>query len=156
MSTISSFEYEFHLTTSRNGSQMMTSNRIGVLETFRSVRRNFSTTGLPGGIFQNIVRVHYFVRGGFVGHRSRVSSKHLSSHLPVDGVRFLGGQKGVALQLQDARVGVGSPKDFDRCWEWLRYSLLLNQACICSKPHRVEGLMHIKHVKVQSFHVGVM
>ncbi|GFS81713.1 hypothetical protein TNCV_2706611 [Trichonephila clavipes] len=40
-----------------------------------------------------IVRVQYFVRGGFVGHRSRVSSKHLSSHLPVDGVRFLGGQK---------------------------------------------------------------
>ncbi|GFT48124.1 uncharacterized protein TNCV_1001171 [Trichonephila clavipes] len=69
-----------------------------------------------------IVRVHYFVRGGFVGHRSRVSSKHLSSHLPVDGVRFLGGQKGVALQLQDARVGFGSTKDFDRCWEWLRYS----------------------------------
>ncbi|GFS82326.1 hypothetical protein TNCV_3340451 [Trichonephila clavipes] len=26
-----------------------------------------------------VVRVHYFVRGGFVGHRSRVSSKHLSS-----------------------------------------------------------------------------
>ncbi|GFT49327.1 uncharacterized protein TNCV_4583091 [Trichonephila clavipes] len=61
-----------------------------------------------------IVRVHYFVRGGFVGNRSRVSSKHLSSHLPVDGVRFLGGQKGVALQLQDARVGVGSNKDADR------------------------------------------
>ncbi|GFV45101.1 hypothetical protein TNCV_3339461 [Trichonephila clavipes] len=46
----------------------------------------------------------------------------LLSHLPVDGVRFLGGQKGVALQLQDARVGVGSTKDFDRCWEWLRYN----------------------------------
>ncbi|GFX04599.1 uncharacterized protein TNCV_901271 [Trichonephila clavipes] len=72
--------------------------------------------------FPPIVRVQYFVRGGFVGHRSRVSSKHLSSHLPVDGVRFLGGQKGVALQLQDARVGVGSTKDFDRYWEWLRYS----------------------------------
>ncbi|GFU44012.1 uncharacterized protein TNCV_4963301 [Trichonephila clavipes] len=43
----------------------------------------------------------------------------LLSHLPVDGVRFLGGQKGVALQLQDARVGVRSTKDFDRCWEWL-------------------------------------
>ncbi|GFV20411.1 uncharacterized protein TNCV_4141721 [Trichonephila clavipes] len=66
-----------------------------------------------------IVRVQYFVRGGFVGHRSRASSKHLSSHLPVDGVRFLGGQKGVALQLQDARVGVGSNKDADhsRCSE---------------------------------------
>ncbi|GFV28021.1 hypothetical protein TNCV_186971 [Trichonephila clavipes] len=33
-----------------------------------------------------IVRVQYFVRGGFVGHRSRASSKHLSSHLPVDGL----------------------------------------------------------------------
>ncbi|GFU54120.1 hypothetical protein TNCV_109451 [Trichonephila clavipes] len=27
----------------------------------------------------NIVRVHYFVRGGFVGYRSRASSKHLPS-----------------------------------------------------------------------------
>ncbi|GFW42912.1 uncharacterized protein TNCV_734451 [Trichonephila clavipes] len=71
----------------------------------------------PEGVL--IVRVQYFVRGGFVGHRSRVSSKHLSSHLPVDGVRFLEGQKGVALQLQDARVGVGSNKDADhsRCSE---------------------------------------
>ncbi|GFT10124.1 retrovirus-related Pol polyprotein from transposon TNT 1-94 [Trichonephila clavipes] len=65
-------------------------------------------------IEDTIVRVQYFVRGGFVGHRSRASSKHLSSHLPVDGVRFLGRQKGVALQLQDARVGVGSNKDADR------------------------------------------
>ncbi|GFV91339.1 uncharacterized protein TNCV_898561 [Trichonephila clavipes] len=55
-------------------------------------------------------RVHYFVRGGFVRHRSRASSKHLSLHLPVDGARFLGGQKGVVLHLQDARVGVGSTK----------------------------------------------
>ncbi|GFW44066.1 hypothetical protein TNCV_998311 [Trichonephila clavipes] len=29
--------------------------------------------------------------------------------------RFLGGQKGVALQLQDARVGVGSTKKPTRC-----------------------------------------
>ncbi|GFU99145.1 hypothetical protein TNCV_1228591 [Trichonephila clavipes] len=29
----------------------------------------------------SIVRVQYFVRGGFVSHRSRVSSKHLSSLL---------------------------------------------------------------------------
>ncbi|GFU62474.1 uncharacterized protein TNCV_2594111 [Trichonephila clavipes] len=66
-----------------------------------------------------IVRVQYFVRGGFVGHRSRASSKHLFSHLPVDGVRFLGGQNRVALQLKDARVGVGSNKDADhsRCSE---------------------------------------
>ncbi|GFV49986.1 uncharacterized protein TNCV_3579601 [Trichonephila clavipes] len=63
----------------------------------------------------NIVRVHYFVRGGFVRHRSRASSKHLFSLLPVDGARFLGGQKGVALRLQDARVGVGSNKEADSC-----------------------------------------
>ncbi|GFX73812.1 uncharacterized protein TNCV_4291281 [Trichonephila clavipes] len=62
-----------------------------------------------------IVRVQYFVRGGFVGHRSRASSKHLSPHLPVDGARFLGGQKGVALHLQDAHVGVGSTKKPTRC-----------------------------------------
>ncbi|GFX63794.1 uncharacterized protein TNCV_5032651 [Trichonephila clavipes] len=60
---------------------------------------------LPRGGTSQIVRVQYFVRGGFVGHRSRASSKHLSSH-----PRFLGGQTGVALQLQDARVGVGSTK----------------------------------------------
>ncbi|GFX93181.1 hypothetical protein TNCV_4760601 [Trichonephila clavipes] len=54
-------------------------------------------------------RVHYFVRGGFVGYRSRASSKHLSSHLPVDGDRFIGGQKGVALQLQ-MHVWVSGPQ----------------------------------------------
>ncbi|GFX83212.1 DDE_3 domain-containing protein [Trichonephila clavipes] len=42
-----------------------------------------------------IVRVQYFVRGGFVGHRSRACSKHLFSHLPVNGVRFLGVKKGL-------------------------------------------------------------
>ncbi|GFX59676.1 uncharacterized protein TNCV_3754411 [Trichonephila clavipes] len=68
------------------------------------------TVGKPGLTARKIVRVQYFVRGGFVRHRSRASSKHLSSHLPVDGARFLGGQKGVALQVQDARVGVGSTK----------------------------------------------
>ncbi|GFT38239.1 hypothetical protein TNCV_764221 [Trichonephila clavipes] len=31
-----------------------------------------------------IVRAHYFVRGGFFRHRSSASSKHLSSHLPVE------------------------------------------------------------------------
>ncbi|GFT56546.1 uncharacterized protein TNCV_3508891 [Trichonephila clavipes] len=70
------------------------------------------TKGLVN-LFIQIVRVQYFVRGGFVGYRSRASSKHLSPHLPVDGARFLGDQKGVALQLQDARVGVGSNKDID-------------------------------------------
>ncbi|GFX80094.1 uncharacterized protein TNCV_2107401 [Trichonephila clavipes] len=47
-----------------------------------------------GDLLEQIVRVHYFVRGGFAGNRSRASSKHLSPHLPVDGARFLGGQKG--------------------------------------------------------------
>ncbi|GFW72565.1 hypothetical protein TNCV_3797931 [Trichonephila clavipes] len=56
-----------------------------------------------------IVRIQYFVRGGFVGYRSRASSKHLSSS-SGRRARFLGGQKGVALQVQDARVGVGSNK----------------------------------------------
>ncbi|GFT64574.1 uncharacterized protein TNCV_649581 [Trichonephila clavipes] len=68
---------------------------------------------LPKIRVREIVRVQYFVRGGIVGHRSRASSKHLSSHFPVDGARFLVGQKGVALQLQDARVGFGSNKNAD-------------------------------------------
>ncbi|GFT00030.1 hypothetical protein TNCV_420571 [Trichonephila clavipes] len=42
-----------------------------------------------------IVRVHYFVRGGFVGHRSRASSKHLSPHLPVDELDSSGVKKGL-------------------------------------------------------------
>ncbi|GFW63981.1 hypothetical protein TNCV_706861 [Trichonephila clavipes] len=42
-----------------------------------------------------IVRVQYFVRGGFVGHRSRASSKHLSSHLPVDELDSSGVKKGL-------------------------------------------------------------
>ncbi|GFW35730.1 hypothetical protein TNCV_4435771 [Trichonephila clavipes] len=46
-----------------------------------------------------IVRVQYFVRGGFVGHRSRASSKHLPSHLPVDELDSSGGQTGVALHV---------------------------------------------------------
>ncbi|GFW75311.1 uncharacterized protein TNCV_4189651 [Trichonephila clavipes] len=62
-----------------------------------------------------IVRIQYFVRGGFVGHRSRASSKHLSPSSSGRRARFLGGQKGVALQVQDARVGVGSTKKPTRC-----------------------------------------
>ncbi|GFY19301.1 hypothetical protein TNCV_4126881 [Trichonephila clavipes] len=42
-----------------------------------------------------IVRVHYFVRGGFVGHRSCASSKHLSPHLPVDELDSSGVKKGL-------------------------------------------------------------
>ncbi|GFS94550.1 hypothetical protein TNCV_2015491 [Trichonephila clavipes] len=57
-----------------------------------------------------IVRVQYFVRGGFVGHRSRASSKHLYSHLPVDEVRFLGGQKGLRCSCKMHVWVSGSPK----------------------------------------------
>ncbi|GFU73919.1 hypothetical protein TNCV_555451 [Trichonephila clavipes] len=47
----------------------------------------------PPTAFTHIVRVHYFVRGGFVGHRSRASSKHLSPHLPVGSLDSSGGVK---------------------------------------------------------------
>ncbi|GFW37298.1 hypothetical protein TNCV_2632811 [Trichonephila clavipes] len=43
---------------------------------------------------KTIVGVHYFVRGGFVGYRSRASSKHLSPHLPVGSLDSSGGQTG--------------------------------------------------------------
>ncbi|PRD29666.1 UNVERIFIED_CONTAM: Doc2b [Trichonephila clavipes] len=56
-----------------------------------------------------IVRVQYFVRGGFVGYRSRASSKHLSPHLPVDELDSSGGQTGVALHLQ-MHVWVSGPQ----------------------------------------------
>ncbi|GFU24552.1 hypothetical protein TNCV_2265011 [Trichonephila clavipes] len=49
---------------------------------------------------EQIVRVHYFVRGGFVGHRSCASSKHLSPHLPAGSLDSSGGQTGVALHLK--------------------------------------------------------
>ncbi|GFT49283.1 hypothetical protein TNCV_4582801 [Trichonephila clavipes] len=53
--------------------------------------------------------VHYFVRGDFVGHRSRASSKHLSPHLPVGSLDSSGGQTGCAAS-EAARVGVESTK----------------------------------------------
>ncbi|GFU97222.1 hypothetical protein TNCV_3875121, partial [Trichonephila clavipes] len=43
-----------------------------------------------------IVRVQYFVRGGFVRHRSRASSKHLSPHLPDDELDSSGVKRGCA------------------------------------------------------------
>ncbi|GFX01461.1 hypothetical protein TNCV_1864351 [Trichonephila clavipes] len=61
-------------------------------------------------VMRQIVRVQYFVRGGFVGHRSRANSKHLYSHLPVDGVRFLGGQKGLRCSCKMHVWMSGSPK----------------------------------------------
>ncbi|GFX58889.1 hypothetical protein TNCV_805931 [Trichonephila clavipes] len=56
-----------------------------------------------------IVRVHYFVRGGFVGYRSRASSKHLSPHLPVGSLDSSGSNRGCAAS-EAARVGVESTK----------------------------------------------
>ncbi|GFW72561.1 hypothetical protein TNCV_3797891 [Trichonephila clavipes] len=59
-----------------------------------------------------IVRVQYFVRGGFVGYRSRVSSKHLSSS-SGRRARFLGGQKGLRCKCK-MHVWVSDPtKDAD-------------------------------------------
>ncbi|GFU09130.1 hypothetical protein TNCV_1319681 [Trichonephila clavipes] len=60
-----------------------------------------------------IVRVHYFVRGGFVRHRSRAGSKHLSPHLPVGELDSSGGQTGVALHLQ-MHVWVSVYKETDQ------------------------------------------
>ncbi|GFS74380.1 hypothetical protein TNCV_969881 [Trichonephila clavipes] len=60
-----------------------------------------------------IVRVHYFVRGGFVRHRSRASSKHLSPSSSGRRARFLGGQTGVALHLQ-MHVWVSVYKETDQ------------------------------------------
>ncbi|GFW70526.1 hypothetical protein TNCV_1623601 [Trichonephila clavipes] len=58
----------------------------------------------------NIVRVHYFVRGGFVGYRSRASSKHLSPHLPVGSLDSSGGSNRGCAASEAARVGVESTK----------------------------------------------
>ncbi|GFU89999.1 hypothetical protein TNCV_2438861 [Trichonephila clavipes] len=57
-----------------------------------------------------IVRVQCFVRGGFVGYRSRASSKHLSPHLPVGSLDSSGGQTGGCAASEAARVGVESTK----------------------------------------------
>ncbi|GFS87010.1 transposable element Tcb2 transposase [Trichonephila clavipes] len=56
-----------------------------------------------------IVRVHYFVRGGFVGYRSRASSKHLSPHLPVDELDSSGVKKGLRCRCK-MHVWVLSPQ----------------------------------------------
>ncbi|GFU41649.1 hypothetical protein TNCV_1249801 [Trichonephila clavipes] len=53
------------------------------------------TSFLPPTRKSSIVRVHYFVRGGFGGHCSRASSKHISPHLPVDGLASSGVKKGL-------------------------------------------------------------
>ncbi|GFW23750.1 hypothetical protein TNCV_2032931 [Trichonephila clavipes] len=56
-----------------------------------------------------IVRVHYFERGGFVGYRSRASSKHLSPHLPVDELDSSGVKKGLRYRCK-MHVWVSGPQ----------------------------------------------
>ncbi|GFS98262.1 retrovirus-related Pol polyprotein from transposon opus [Trichonephila clavipes] len=71
-----------------------------------------------------IVRVHYFVRGGFVRHRSRASSKHLSSS-SGRRARFLG-VKQVALHLQ-MHVWVSVYKETDQM-------LLFSRSDVTARP----------------------
>ncbi|GFW13908.1 hypothetical protein TNCV_4700431 [Trichonephila clavipes] len=60
-----------------------------------------------------IVRVQYFVRGGFVRPRSRASSKHLSPHLPVDELDSSGVKNGLRCRCK-MHVWVSDPtKDTD-------------------------------------------
>ncbi|GFU80724.1 hypothetical protein TNCV_514511 [Trichonephila clavipes] len=49
-------------------------------------------------------------RGGFVGYRSRASSKHLSLHLPVGSLDSSGGSNRGCAASEAARVGVESTK----------------------------------------------
>ncbi|GFU71336.1 transposable element Tc3 transposase [Trichonephila clavipes] len=56
-----------------------------------------------------IVRVQYFVRGGFVGYRSHASSKHLSPHLPVDELDSSGVKKGLRCRCK-MHVWVSGPQ----------------------------------------------
>ncbi|GFS50904.1 hypothetical protein TNCV_4847981 [Trichonephila clavipes] len=80
-------------------------------------------------IIWHIVRVHYFVRGGFVGHRSRASSKHLSPHLPVGELDSSEGQTGVALHLQ-CTCECQSTKKPTRCCCFREVTLQLSPSLI--------------------------
>ncbi|GFT02074.1 hypothetical protein TNCV_83801 [Trichonephila clavipes] len=57
----------------------------------------------------NYVRVQYLVRGGFIGYRSRASSKHLSPHLPVDELDSSGVKKGLRCRCK-MHVWVSGPQ----------------------------------------------
>ncbi|GFV03195.1 hypothetical protein TNCV_4017921 [Trichonephila clavipes] len=61
------------------------------------------------GAVEWIVRVQYFVRGGFVGYHSRASSKHLSPHLPVDELDSSGVKKGLRCRCK-MHVWVSGPQ----------------------------------------------
>ncbi|GFT31680.1 hypothetical protein TNCV_231131 [Trichonephila clavipes] len=79
--------------------------KLGIRERKREAAKE-NARGARAGI----VRVHYFVRGGFVGYRSRASSKHLSPHLPVGSLDSSGGSNRVCAASEVARVGVESTK----------------------------------------------
>ncbi|GFU88952.1 uncharacterized protein TNCV_4446271 [Trichonephila clavipes] len=86
-------------------------------EVAQKLKSSFYVDNCVSGVFNTvtferitIVRVHYFVRGGFVGYRSRASSKHLSPHLPVGSLDSSGGSNRVCAASEVARVGVESTK----------------------------------------------
>ncbi|GFW63793.1 tigger transposable element-derived protein 1 [Trichonephila clavipes] len=73
---------------------------------YRAGASSFAASG------KEIVRVHYFVRGGFVGYRSRASSKHLSPHLPVDELDSSEVKKGLRCRGESATADEGAAKIF--------------------------------------------
>ncbi|GFT80583.1 hypothetical protein TNCV_5122871 [Trichonephila clavipes] len=77
-----------------------------------------------------IVRVQYFVRGGFVGYRSRASSKHLSPSSSGRRARFLGGQKGGCVALASCTCGCRVYKETDQM-------LMFGEATLHSIPNVV-------------------
>ncbi|GFV64353.1 retrovirus-related Pol polyprotein from transposon 297 [Trichonephila clavipes] len=76
---------------------------------FRIVHRSGKSHKNADSFSRSIVRVQYFVRGGFVGQRSRASSKHLSPHLPVDELDSLGVKKGLRCRCK-MHVWVSGPQ----------------------------------------------
>ncbi|GFV08857.1 hypothetical protein TNCV_3821001 [Trichonephila clavipes] len=99
------------------------SNKIDTRVNAYTDGRHFITSQPPA--------IVHFLEAAVAGHPP-LPSKFKASllHPPVGGIRFLGGQKRrcevdhaaiLDLQLQDARVSVGSTKDADR-WQLRRYS----------------------------------
>ncbi|GFU82063.1 hypothetical protein TNCV_517431 [Trichonephila clavipes] len=67
----------------------------------------------PPQTIKAIGSIQYFVRGGFVGYRSRASSKASLPSSSGRRARFLGGSNRGCVAPADARVGVGSTKKAD-------------------------------------------
>ncbi|GFX94296.1 hypothetical protein TNCV_4293411 [Trichonephila clavipes] len=87
-----------------SGYKFRSSSDKGACRSIAPKARNELKSALP------IVRVHYFVRGGFVGHRSRAKFK---ASLPSSSgrvARFLGGSNRGCAASEAARVGVESTK----------------------------------------------